>query len=343
MQVYNIYQLLLVDEHSITPKYLQISNAIIKGVETGKIEQGYTLPSINELSYELEISRDTAEKAYRYLKKRGVIGSIPGKGYFVLQTSYKQPLNIFLLFNKLSTHKKIIYDAFSATLGDAAAIDFYIYNNDFALFKKLLLNRRYDYTHYVIIPHFLEAGHQAHVIINTLPTNQLLLLDKLVPGVEGNYAAVYEDFENDIYQALFQALERLSLYPNLAIIFPNDTYHPQEILKGFYRFCDEFAFTSQVVHHLNTLCIQKGTVYISLMENDLVILIEKILATEWEVGKEVGVISYNETPLKKIILKGITTISTDFQKMGERAAELILSGSLEQIAIPFYLTLRASV
>ncbi len=28
-----------------------------------------------------------------------------------------------------------------------------------------------------------------------------------------------------------------------------------------------------------------------------------------------GVISYNETPLKKIILNGITTISTDFQMM----------------------------
>jgi DNA-binding transcriptional regulator YhcF (GntR family) len=34
------------------------------------------------LSYELEISRDTAEKGYKYLKKIGVLGSIPGKlGY----------------------------------------------------------------------------------------------------------------------------------------------------------------------------------------------------------------------------------------------------------------------
>ena len=37
-----------------------------------------------------------------------------------------------------------------------------------------------------------------------------------------------------------------------------------------------------------------------------------------------GVISYNETPLKRIILNGINTISTTFHLMGEKAAQLIL-------------------
>jgi DNA-binding LacI/PurR family transcriptional regulator len=79
------------------------------------------------------------------------------------------------------------------------------------------------------------------------------------------------------------------------------------------------------------------------MENDLVILIEKILATKLKVGKHVGVISYNETPLKKIILNGITTISTDFQMMGEKTAELIMQQSTEHVRIPFYLTMRSSL
>lgn len=52
-------------------------------------------------------------------------------------------------------------------------------------------------------------------------------------------------------------------------------------------------------------------------------------------GKDVGVISYNETSLKKIILNGITTISTDFEMMGRKAAQLILEQSTEHIAIPF--------
>ncbi len=57
----------------------------------------------------------------------------------------------------------------------------------------------------------------------------------------------------------------------------------------------------------------------------------------------VGVLSYNETPLKRIILNGISTISTDFQMMGQQAARLILENSKEQIEIPFLLTVRNSL
>ncbi len=45
---------------------------------------------------------------------------------------------------------------------------FIFYNNDFAFFKKLLENKKDDYTHYVIIPHFMEGGDNAHEIINII-------------------------------------------------------------------------------------------------------------------------------------------------------------------------------
>ena len=89
--------------------------------------------------------------------------------------------------------------------------------------------------------------------------------------------------------------------------------------------------------------ISKGEAYINLMEDDLVDLIEKIIADKLQIGKDVGVISYNETPLKKLILDGITTMSTDFEMMGRETANLILNQSSDHIAIPFSLTLRASL
>lgn len=338
-----IFKHLNIDYYSATPKYLQLANCIVKAISEGVLKENDVLPSINELSFEFDISRDTAEKGYKHLKKTGVLGSVPGKGYFVKNTELGQKLKIFLLFNKLSPHKKIIYDSFVASLGDMAAIDFYIYNNDFLFFKKLISQQKGDYTHYVIIPHFLEASENVSEIINTLPKDKLILLDKLLPGVNGNYAAVYEDFEEDIYNALVQANEQLSKYNTIKIIFPGYTYHPKEILEGFYRYCQQYAFNYKVVNEIAEEPIQKGEVYINLMENDLVILIEKILAAGLKVGKDVGVISYNETPLKKIILNGITTISTDFQMMGEKTAQMILDQSTEHVAIPFYLTLRASL
>jgi DNA-binding LacI/PurR family transcriptional regulator len=79
------------------------------------------------------------------------------------------------------------------------------------------------------------------------------------------------------------------------------------------------------------------------MDNDLVVLIERIIESKLEVGKDVGVISYNETPLKKIILNGITTISTDFEAMGVETARIIQENSLRHVQIPFALNLRASL
>jgi DNA-binding transcriptional regulator YhcF (GntR family) len=339
----SIFKHIRLDDHSATPKYQQLANSIIEAVQSGGIKKDDVLPSINELSFEFEISRDTAEKGYKHLKNLGILGSVPGKGFFIKSTELNKQLKIFLLFNKLSAHKKIIYDAIVSSLADRATIDFYIYNNDYSLFRKLLAGRREDYSHLVIIPHFQEGGENAFEVINEIDKSRLILLDKLIPGVEGKFAAVFENFEKDIYHALEQALPQLSKYHCLKIIFPDNSYFPKEILKGFLKFCDQYAFASKIVNNISSEPINKGEVFINLMENDLVILIERILAASWKVGEEVGVISYNETPLKKIILNGITTISTDFQLMGEKTAELILNRSTQHIEIPFYLTVRASL
>jgi len=248
-----------------------------------------------------------------------------------------------LLFNKLSPHKKIIYDSFVESLDQQAAIDFYIYNNNFSFFKKLLTAKKEGYTHYVIIPHFLEGGANAHEVINTIDKNKLILVDKLLPNVTGTFGAVYQDFEKDIYDALTQAVPRLLKYSTLKIIFPEYSYFPEEILKGFSNFCDTYAFNHKVVHNIVEEPINAGDVFINLMEDDLVRLIEKIITTRLVVGKDVGVISYNETPVKKIILNGITTISTDFKMIGEKAAEQVLTNSRKHVAVPFYLNLRASL
>lgn len=338
-----IYEQIEFDDQSATPKYQQLVSCIITGIRNGKIKRDEVLPSLTDLSTEFEISRDTAERGYKHLKELGILGSVPGKGYFIRTTDVRQQLRVFLLFNKLSPHKKIIYDSLVAALHEEAAIDFYIYDNNFLFFKKLLISKKGGYTHYVIIPHFLEGGENAHEVINTIDKDKLILLDKLPPNVAGSFGAVYEDFEKDIYQALSQALPQLSKYTTLKIIFPEYSYFPQEILKGFSKFCDNYAFNYKVVHDILNEQIQAGEVFINLMEDDLVKLIEKIIGTQLIVGKDVGVISYNETPVKKLLLNGITTISTDFKMIGEKAAELILTNSKAHVAVPFYLNLRSSL
>jgi DNA-binding transcriptional regulator YhcF (GntR family) len=338
-----IFKYIYIDEYSATPKYLQICNSILKSIEEGKIQKDDILPSINELSFKLEISRDTGEKAYKHLKKLGILESIPGKGYFISNSTFEKSIKVFLLFNKLSAHKKIIYDSFVSTLGEQAIIDLYIYNNDFTLFKKILLNKRNDYSHYVIIPQFIEGGEKAHEIINENIEQNLILLDKIINGIKIEFGAVYENFERDIYNALEEAVEHLQKYSTIKLIFPINSYYPKEIQKGLIKFCQDYAFNYKIIADIAHENIESGDLFINVMEEDLVVLIEKISSRNLISGKDVGIISYNETPLKKIILNGITTISTDFQKMGEYAAKLIIDNSKEHLHAPFRIYLRPSI
>jgi len=332
-----------IDILSVTPKYLQIANSIIKAITNGKLQDNDILPSINEFSNELDVSRDTVEKGYRHLKKIGILDSIAGKGYFIKNADSLHFYKIFLLFNKLSTHKKIIYDSFVSTLGSTAAIDFYIYNNDFNLFKELIQKSIDIYSHYVIIPHLTQDTGAFTSVLNLIPPDKLILMDKAIRSMEDKCSSVFEDFEQDIYNALKSALLQLQKYHTIKIIFPSYTYHPKEILKGFYNFCIDHAFEHAIIPDIREEAIEDGTVYLSLMEDDLVTLIEKIIDCKKEVGKDVGVISYNDTPLKKIILNGITTVSTDFRFMGKHAAELILNKVQAHVSVPFYLKLRNSL
>ena len=337
------FDFIRIDEYSSTPKYLQFKDSIIKGITEGRLIKDYLLPSINEISFHLDISRDTAEKAYRHLKMMGVINSVPGKGYYISNTDFRQQLKVLLMFNKLSVHKKIVYDAFVAALGEDVSIDFYIYNNDFKLFKRLLNEKKEDYSHYVIIPHFIDGGDNAYDLINKIPKDKLILLDKKPSQITGDYSAVYENFEKDIFGALEQAKKQLSKYHTIKLIFPESSYYPVEILTGFKRFCRQYNFRYNIISDVIQEPISEGEVYINLMEDDLVILLERIIGLKLKIGKDVGVISYNETPLKKILLKGITTISTNFSYMGATAASMVKEQGKRQVEIPFSYIQRSSL
>lgn len=332
-----------INDYSNTPKYQQIYNSIVEGIENRDILPGDKLPSIHELCAEFDVSKGTIERAYELLKEKEIIGAVKGKGFYINYTPTGQNLKIFLLFNKLSAHKKIIYDSFVEGLGSTVAIDFFIYNNDFRLFRDLIQRQARNHTHYVIIGHFFEGGEKADELINSLPKHKLVVLDKFLEGITGNYAAVFQNFEKDLYQALTEALPLLRKYQTLSILFPSYTYHPKAILNGFYKFCYEHGFQTRVIHNIEQESIEPQQAYINLMEEDLVELIKKIKKTDYIVGQEVGILSYNDTPLKEFLLEGITVLSTDFAQMGRTAARLVMNGSLEHVENPFQLIVRKSL
>ncbi|MDC6387293.1 GntR family transcriptional regulator [Maribacter sp. PR1] len=337
--------LIQIIEDSKVPKYKQIINSLFAAIENGDIKKNDKLPSVNELLIEFDISRDTIVRAYDYLKKLEYVESVPGKGYYIKKDDLVLKAKVFLLFNKLSAHKKIIYDAFVRALGDNATVDFFIYDNNYRQFKNLIeASRARDYTHYTIICHFEEGGEDLiNFIKKEIPLDKLIILDKRVELLGSKVGCIYQDFEKNIYEALAELNPQLKKYKQIKLLLRKRTYHPIEIKKGFIRFCGQYAYDFKIVEEIENEIIEKDTAYINLMENDLVILIKKIKETDLVIGKDVGIISYNDTPLKEILLDGITVISTDFEKLGKEAAKLVINKQKQQKENPFYVIQRKSL
>lgn len=332
-----------IDENSKVPKYQQVVNNIIADIEDGKLKYSQKIPSINETSERYYLSRDTVEKAYIELKKRGIITSVRGKGYYVASVETSHKIKILLVLNKLSQHKKTVYYSFVNHLSEKAQVDLKIYHYSIDSFKQIIDNSLGDYDFYVVMPHFSGSQEGLVEILSQIPSDKLLMLDKAPEGLRGNYACVYQDFERDILDVLRDASELFDKYHKLYLVFPRSSIHPIEIVKGFIIFCKIIEKDYKIIDDINQEYIQTGEAYIVIEETDLVDLIKKTRQHNLRIGEDIGLISYNESPLKEVLEDGITVISTDFEKMGETAAKMIMEKKKQKIRNPFQLIRRKSI
>ncbi|MGN4128200.1 PLP-dependent aminotransferase family protein [Lysinibacillus sphaericus] len=90
-----------IQRNSETSLSKQIFLSIVDHIRSGLIPQGSQLPSVRELSKELEVSFVTVVKAYKELEKGNFITSIQGKGTFVNteETEIEEIKNDYLPFN----------------------------------------------------------------------------------------------------------------------------------------------------------------------------------------------------------------------------------------------------
>jgi len=332
---------------SRTPKYLQVVNLILDEIEQGKLKIGDRIPSINETSFDLLLSRDTVEKAYNELRDRGIITSVRGKGFYICSTNKGNKIKVLLLFNKLSSYKKIIYYSILETLGGLASVDLQIHHYNRNILEDLLAQNLGNYNFYVLAPHFFDKDSHpetAYDLIKKIPKDKLLIMDRAVKGHENEFPGIYQDFAKDIFEALESGKSLLRKYSRLILVFPRGDHYPVEIMDGFKRFCFFHDFNNMIVDGIDDEPLYEGDSFIVLAETDLANIIKKSREQCLKLGKDVGIISYNDTPLKEILAEGITTISTDFNHMGRSIANQIL-GEEDKIPIknPFRFIVRKSL
>ena len=332
---------------SWVPKYVQLANAIMEDLRLGKLKVGDRIPSINEMSFDLLLSRDTVEKAYKELRDQGILTSVRGKGYYITSFDQAEKTRVLLLFNKLSSYKKIIYYSIVDTLGKESMVDIQIHHYNRDLFQNLLTKNLSDYDYFVVAPHFFDdAGNPetAYDLMEKIPAEKLFIIDKPVKGHEKEFPGVFQDFSKDIFEALESGQEYLKKYKRLVLVFPKGLLYPFDIVNGFKKFCLLHEYNNVIVDGIDEEPVYEGDLYLVLAETDLANLVKKSRVQNLPLGEKVGIISYNDTPLKEILAEGITTVSTDFVKMGETIAKQILNKEYRApVKNPFNLILRKSI
>jgi DNA-binding transcriptional regulator YhcF (GntR family) len=341
---------LQINSESRMPKYRQIVNSIIEEIEKGTLKVGQRIPSINEISEEYYLSRDTVEKAYNHLKEKKIIVSAKGKGYYVARAVIASQYHVLFLMNKLSSYKLKIYNSFVNSIGTHASVDLKVYHCDENLFLNELQENYGAYDYYVVMPHFKDenllhktATREVYEALRNIPEDKLILIDNIIPELKP-LAAVYQDFKMDIYEALSEGAQYLRAYDKLVLVYPKKALYPypMRILQGFQKFCTDFNFSFEILDEVDSdMELHPKDAYIIIEENDLVSLVKQIRDKRLELGTDVGVISYNDTPLKDLL--GITVISTDFEAMGETAAYMIQSRKKEVVKNAFRFINRNSV
>ena len=331
-------KIITIQENSGIPKYKQIVHSIEKSIEKGILKKNDKLPSINKVALEFNISRDTILLAYDNLKKRGIIYAVFGKGYYVRSSEIDIKQRVFLLFDELNSFKEDLYNSFILHMGKEAQIDIFFHHFNSKVFEKHITESNGNYTKYVIMPTSLE---NAATYIALLPEKEVYIVDQTTDELK-KYPAVYQNFRKDIYNGLLKGKASLKKYNKLTLIFPGYR-EPVGMKEGFLKFATDFNFENEVITEFKNRTIQKGEVYIIPNDRDLVSVIEKSKLQNMVIGKDFGIISYNETPLKKVVENGITTISTNFEAMGKILAQMTFSNKKSQIENKSDLIIRSSL
>ena len=329
------------------PIYKQLVEQFEDAIRSGRLCSGEQIPSMNEFALQLGISKETVKKAYGILREKGLLVPRQGKGFYVAEAGADSKQKVLVIFDKLSIYKDVLYNSLAKELGGNAEITVLMHNQNLDLFTYYLDSSLDRYDYYVISPHFpLDERSQALAtkLIARIPNRKLIMIDHWLRSYTGNYGAVYQDFENDVYEGLMQGLDKLRTTSCLKVITMASSLYGPVICKGVDRFCMEQGIDVEFITSApEKICPNETYLVInSQLDSGLAALARRIREQDLEVGKDVFIISYNEFDLNEVVLNGLTTISTDFKQMGRTAAMMILNRRSWKVHCDFSMTRRGT-
>lgn len=237
------------------------------------------------------------------------------------------------------TFQETFYKTFRANIGENIQLDVFFHHNNIEVFESIVSTIKGRYGMYVVspIPHPKTAE-----ILQVLPMDKFLMIDRYEP-LAADYSYIVQEFGESSYRVFSALAETIRRYDEMIFYYRPATDTPIEILKAFKRFIRDSKIKGVIKTEYVPGTVAKGKVYYTINNTELWSILKDCTEKKLIPGKDVGILSHNDDIVKEIICNGITTYSTDFELMAEKAADFVLSREKIQEVLPTILIRRKSL
>lgn len=325
-------------EHFKKSKNEAIINGIIEAIDQGAISKGAPLPSVNKMIQKLGVARMTVVKALNELKERGIIVSEDKVGYFVSNDT-KPELRVFLMLTDFSSYLEKLYNQIiEDTNNQNIKIDLFFHHCNPDILKTVLFENIGSYGLYIIT---VFDSPIVKTALSRIATRKLLQIIR--PPVFENVSSISQDFYLGLKEKLKNLIPYLKKYKQFILITHEKYRHPNSIKTAFTEFCNENNIINRIEREISKDLIIEGTAFWVIEDFDLIALIKMSEEVGFQIGNEIGILSYNDSPMKEFIRNGITVISVDFAKLGQSISTYIKNPIYTQKVFELELIIRKSI
>lgn len=301
--------------------YEQVADYLRSKILSGELSVGTKLMSISKFSKAYGLSKDSVERGYNKLEAEGLIKAVPCKGCFVLESTGRQDRAAFIT-NAMYDYNVRLYKSICQQIGKATRVDFILYHDQAAQLEEWVRRNQGNFDHYIFGCDW--SGQTTYKdllpILAELPHDKIFVIgdnNRLISGYSGSLV----DYRYSILQELEANLATLTKYKHIKMSSADDLVIPKDFFDGVSDFGKRYGLEVDLVNYANLRTLVPQCLYICSGDSELLSLLDRINKTNFIIGEDIGILSFNDTLLKK--KNGISIIEDDLNILSKEVSEIL--------------------
>ena len=194
------------------------------------------------------------------------------------------------------------------------------------------------------MPHLIEETEENLKCLKQITSGRLIFLDQILPSLNNSNSSIVSSSGKAIYELMQKNVAYFKKYKTLNLVLTEEEYFDSELIIGFRNFCENNHYEFKVLDGFKGEDVEESNVYFTMEDIDLVVAIKSAQSQNLELGKQVGLISLNDSCYKEILAGGITIISSKPDEVGKLTAEFVLGNKHRQsLSVSMEMILRKTL